>query len=487
MPAPYAPNVPSDAQWTHWSKFIGRHLGLHFPPERRTDLQRGLAAAAAEFGFTDISECARWLLSAPPTKAQLQVLASHLTVGETYFFRDDALFDVLSSRVLPDLIRERRGRERRLRIWSAACCTGEEPYSLAILIHQLLPDLPDWHVSILATDINPHFLRKAAAGAYGEWSFRNTPASTKARYFSQSGSGPHTIRPEIKRLVTFGYLNLAEAVYPSLATDTNAMDLILCRNVLMYFGPAQVRKAIDGLHHALVDGGWLVVSPSEASQALFPQFAIQNFPGVILYQRNAVVAPGAGRVGVPEIPTASALAAPPAPPPADPPPAKPSPLPHALASSLYQQGRYDEAADTLMAWAAGRSPDLAACSLLARALANQGRLAEAVAWCDRWIAADKGDAAAHYVRAAVLLEQGPKDEARRSLERVLYLDPDFVLAHFALGNLARSSGKPDEARRYFGAALRLLAREQPDTLLPESDGLTAGRLTDTITALEQML
>lgn len=477
---------PSDARWARWSTFIGRHLGLHFPPERLTDLQRGLAAAAKEFGFADLSECADRLLSAPPTKAQLQVLASHLTVGETYFFRDRALFDVLASRVLPDLIRERRGREQRLRLWSAACCTGEEAYSLAILVHQLLPDLADWRVTILATDINPRFLRKAAAGAYGEWSFRDAPTGLRERYFSHAGGGPHTILPEIRRLVTFGYLNLAEGVYPSLATDTNAMDLILCRNVLMYFGPAQVRKAIDGLHHALVDGGRLVVSPSEASQALFPQFTTQNFPGAILYQKSAMCpAPVLERVWVPEPPI---MASPPAPPlarpPADPAQAKASPTPYALASSLYQQGRYGEAADTLTAWAAARTPGSDVCALLARALANQGKLAEAVAWCDRWIAADKLDAAGHYVRAAVLLEQGEHDAARRSLQRVLYLDPDFALAEFALGNLAHSSGQPDEARRHFGAALRLLARQQPDRILLEADGLTAGRLSETITALE---
>ena len=131
----------------------------------------------------------------------------------------------------------------------------------------------------------------------------------------------------------------------------------------------------------------------------------------------------------------------------------------------------------------GHLADPTACSLLARALANRGKLAEALVWCDRWIAADKLDAAGHYLRAVVLLEQGDPEQARRALQRAIYLQPDFVLAHFALGNLARSGGRNGEAGKYFANALDLLARLQPDTLPPESDGLTAARLTETITVL----
>jgi chemotaxis protein methyltransferase CheR len=465
------------------SEFIAEHMGLHFPRERWADLQRGLAGAAVECGFDDAAACADWLLSAPPTRTQLQVLANHLTVGETYFFRDKRTFDVLASRVLPELIDARRGRERRLRLWSAACCSGEEAYSLAILLHQVLPDLADWHVTILATDINSVFLRKAVAGSYGEWSFRDAPSGFKERYFNRTDDGHYAIRPEIKKLVTFEHLNLVEDIYPSLATDTNAMDLIFCRNVLMYFTPAQTRKVIGNLHHALMDGGWLAVSPSEASQALFTQFVALNCPGVILYQKSDA---GPRATHVPWVPPATATLppeVPPAPLPEMPPLVESGPAPCAVAASLYEQGRYGEAADTLLASFEEHQPETQAFSLLARALANQGRLADALAWCDRWIAADKMDAAGHYLRAVVLLEHGHQDEARGSLQRALYLDPEFVLAHFALGSLARSRDKHDEADKHFANTLDLLGRLRPHDLLPESDGLTAGRLTETITAM----
>lgn len=496
------PGPVNDTQWSRLSEFIAKNMGLHFPCERWDDLQRGLAGAAQEFGLEDPAACIDWLLAAPPNKGQLQVLASHLTIGETYFFRDQKTLETLAGHILPELISARRGHERRLRIWSAACCSGEEPYTLAILLHELLPDLPDWHITITATDINARFLHKAAAGTYGEWSFRGAPAWLRQRYFKRTAEGRYTIVPEVKRLVRFAHLNLVEDVYPSPATETHAMDVIFCRNVLMYFTPSQMSKVVGNLHHALVEGGWLAVSPSEASKALFPQFAAVNFPGAILFRKSAVL--------LQSEPPAMALSPEPdfffpkveksiPPEPIDPTgtaqtassgvgtgsmEAVPDSL--AAAESLYREGHYGEAVDTLLALHSRRVLEPAACSLLARALANQGILADALTWCERWIVADKLDAAAHYLRAVVLLEQGDAGQACTSLQRALYLDPDFILAHFALGNLERGRGKVREADKHFANALHLLRECQPSDLLPESDGLTAGRMTETINTMTCM-
>lgn len=474
-------DVVTDAQWLRLGALIAESMGLHFPPERLTDLQRGLAGAADEFGFDDAASCIDWLLSAPPTRLQLEVLAGHLTIGETYFFREKKTFEVLATRVLPGLIDARRGRAQRLRLWSAACCTGEEAYSLAILLGQVLPDLADWHVTILATDINARFIAKAAAGVYGEWSFRDVPPGYKERYFNRTADGRYAVRPDIKQLVTFEHLNLVQDSYPSLATDTNAMDVVFCRNALMYFTPSQTGKVIDRLRHALVDGGWLVVSPSEASQVLFSRFATHNFPGVILFQKSDAPGRPSPPAWLPPPPPVATVIPVPLPPPRLVPESRPPA--RAVAASLYEQGRYGEAVDVLLAGATGQPPGHETFSLLARALANQGRLDAALVWCDRWVAADKMDAAGHYLRAAVLLELGRLDDARRALQSTLYLDPAFALAHFTLGNLARSSGQHDRAGKHFRNALTLLGRLQPGDVLPESDGLTAGRLMETITTM----
>src|SRR5258708_24852169 len=155
-----------------FSRFVEKETGLHFPKDRWADLERGILAAAHEFGSQSAESCILKLMASPLTKEQIETLAASLTVGETYFFRDKKVFEVLETDILPGLIQSRRGGEQRLRIWSAGCCTGEEPYSLAMLLTRMLPDIADWRITIVATDINARFLRKASEGIYGQWSLR---------------------------------------------------------------------------------------------------------------------------------------------------------------------------------------------------------------------------------------------------------------------------------------------------------------------------
>lgn len=441
-----------DWQWTQLSELVADRMGLHFPPARQADLQRGVAAAARELRLAEASYVQR-LLASPPDAAQLQLLARHLTIGETYFFRDPQLLQALRQ-VLAALIAARRGRDQRLRIWSAGCASGEEAYSLAILLHEALPDLAGWGVTITATDINPDALHKAAVGVYGEWSFRNVPQAVKDRYFERRADGRHAIVPHIRKLVSFEHLNLVQDAYPTLATDTNAMDIVFCRNVLMYFTPEQARRVIARLHRALGEGGWLAVSPSETSHVLFRQFEAVNFPGAILYRkRTKLQQQAAVQVAPPQPAQLPPLAQPPQP------AAPPQPR------VIVQQ------------------PDTRTVAARARALANEGKLQEALPWCDRWLEADKLDAAAHYLRAVVLLEQGEYEQARASLRRATFLAPGFVLAHFALAGLARRQERSAEAARHFANTAQLLAGYQPGDLLPEGEGLSAGTLSQTLAAI----
>jgi chemotaxis protein methyltransferase CheR len=484
-----------DEQWLQLSELIAGKMGLHFSHERREDLERGIASAAEEFGFADKSACVHSLLTAPLTRKKLQVLASHLTVGETYFFRDRHALEALEDTILPDLIYARRGREQRIRIWSAACCSGEEAYSLAILLYQALPDLPDWQISITASDINPNFLNKAREGIYSEWSFRDAPVWLKERYFNRTADGRFMIIPEIRRMVNFTHLNLVEDVYPSLVNDTNAMDIIFCRNVLMYFTLPQVSKVIGKLHNSLVDGGWLAVSPSEASKALFPQFANINFPGAIFFQKgekengkksthvnpqssltgnkypSSDVDPGSKKLVDEEQSATFSIK-------------EVIDELQASAEASYAQGLYSEVTDRLLAGLAKypveRHITPAIFSLMTRGLANQGRLDDALLWCDRWVASDKSDATGHYLRGMVLLEQGHLASASLSLQRAVYLQPGYVMAHFTLGNVAHAAGNMNESAKYFSTALRLLRKHGLEDNFPESEGLTAGRLIEFI-------
>ena len=441
----------SETTLSQLSEFVARELGLYFPRERWRDLERGIRSAARG---KEVEDYVGKLMTGPLTRPQIEKLASELTVGETYFFREMRSFEILEEVILPEITRKRHGAERILRIWSAGCCTGEEPYSIAILLDRVLPLASQWHVTILATDINPLFLQKAAAGIYGEWSFRNAPPWLKEKYFTRVADNRYQIAQHIRQKVTFEYLNLAEDTYPSLANNTNAMDLILCRNVLMYFSPELIRKVAEGYYRALVKEGWFIVSPTEVSSETFPQFASQYFEGAILYRKTANVR-AAPVVAPAESPTAPLMDIPLPPPEAvvvfDEPEIIPEEIP-----APKQMGE------------------------TARDCANKGELGQALEWAEKALAADRLDAGLQYLRGIILQERGAGEEAVLALKRALYLDPDFVLAHFALGNVEVQRQRRREADRHFANALGLLARYGPGDVIPQSDGLAAGRLKQII-------
>ncbi len=449
------------------SDFVAQRMGLHFPESRWTELQRGIAATAKELGFASGAECARQLLQGPATQNQLDVLACHLTVGETYFWREKRSFELLTEQIIPALIDPRRRHDQRLRIWSAACCTGEEAYSIAIALRRVIPDIDDWNITLLATDINPRFLRKAKAGVFGRWSFRDIPAGFQESYFRPVSEGRWEILPQIKRMVRFAPLNLVEDFYPSLENETNAMDVIFCRNVLMYFTPPQVQKVLANLYRAQMDGGWLIVGAGELSQISNSSYAAANLKGTIHYRKSADVP----RLPSPQFaePLEARWVAKPESPIAEPPAIKRlveiEKTEKVLPASSKDEGRLRQAA---------------------RMFANQGRLAEALDCCQQWVERDRLNPSGHYLRAVILQEQGLIDEAIRSLRGALYLDPGFVLAHFALGNIARGRGRRRDAEKHLENARQLLSTYPLDQVLPESEGVTAGRFREIVDQLCEM-
>jgi chemotaxis protein methyltransferase CheR len=261
---------------------IASRLGLDFPEHRRADLAEGLARACRTPPMSTPEAYLAWLATLPGESPAWGRLAGYLTVGETYFFRDRAVFDALEQQILPALIAARRAEGvLRLRLWSAGCATGEEPYSLAILLDRLLPDRATWALTILATDVNPQALEVAQQGCYREWSFRETPQWIRDRWFHRVGGDRFEVQPKIRQMLAFAPLNLAADGYPS-------MDLILCRNVLMYFTPEAREATVARLRHALVPGGWLAVSPAEASVDLFRPLSPVSVPGALLYRKDPV-------------------------------------------------------------------------------------------------------------------------------------------------------------------------------------------------------
>ncbi|MBS1191878.1 MAG: hypothetical protein H6R10_3670 [Rhodocyclaceae bacterium] len=459
----------SDTLLAKLSRFTAEHFGLSFPENRLPDLERGFLAACREFGFADAEACLPGLVEAPLSPAQEEILASALTVGETYFFREKAVFELLENRILPELIAARRAAGNKwLRLWSAGCSTGEEAYSLAIVVSRLLPDRADWNVSILGTDINARALRKAAAGLYRSWSLRHVPLWQQKQYLPKTAEGLYEVRPDIRAMVSFSCHNLLRDPYPAILTNTNALDVILCCNVLMYFPPETARQVGENFYRCLVDGGWLIVSPVEASPSLFPAFERVKFPAAVLFRRPELASlqppptttPQAGwrAPPPPEVGQAVGRTAPPSPPPA-----------------LRE--------DSVSPPAGGRPTEVAAQPpadpgphAMAMLHANRGSLAEALSWCDKAIAADPVDPRHRYLRACILQEQGRDQEAAESLKHSLYLDPDFVPAHLTLGHLLLRQDKRREAQRHFRLAYSLLRNYPQDEPLPDLEGFTAARL-----------
>jgi len=442
---------------------VGRRLGLAFPRERWDDLERGIRDAARERGVPDADAFACGLLDAPADDALSETLACALTVGETYFFREPRSFEVLEHDILPRLIAARAAAGGPLRLWSAGCCTGEEAYSLAIVVDRLLPRRRAGQVTIVGTDVNRRFLDAAARGEFGAWSFRDAPAGLRERYFRPIGAQRFAIDPRIRAMVTFAPLNLARPFAARWPGGVDAFDVIFCRNVLMYFAPEQRQKVLEGFRQVLSDDGCLSIGATETLLDLPPGLHRAPLPGVAFYRRGPDEGPAAAApASAASVAPAAGVSAtvPPAAAPAMAVPHAPSAAPAAPATPDPALGRLEQA----------------------RAHADAGRLDLARQAIEQALGPAKLDAGAHYLHAVILQELGRDAEAREALRCALYLQPDLVMAHQALGQLARRKGLDAQAKRHFGHALRLLAGMDPQAIVPHSGSLSAAHLQALIEA-----
>jgi len=467
----------SEADFQRLCDLMRDRSGLEFGGARRSDLERAVERAVSELRLAGANLLYEHLTAGPGAQAALETFIASLTVPETYFFRNRPQFEALEQTILPELIARRR-EVRRLRIWSAGCASGEEPYSLAMLLRRLLPDLAAWDVLILATDLNRSLLEKAQRGVYSAWSFRDTPSEVQEQHFVPRGAH-FELAPQVRNQVHFAYLNLADDSYPSLLNNTHDMDLVLFRNVLIYFGEEMARRVVDRLHGALVDGGWLLVGHAEPSLSLFNRFATRNFPGAVAYQKTADVgaptpAPGLAsdsptlaRVGAQDRqadrrnePFASRASQ------------RPQPTPQRSTHGVTPRP---------IPPAASPSPgfsevDLPAQYAAVKALADQSQLAAAQRAIDALVKKAPLFAPAYYLQGLILQEVGDAEGALAALRRCVYLDAGFALGHLALANLYLAAGHPERAHTHRHNVARLLAGVPPGDPVPGGDGMTVGEL-----------
>ena len=482
-PAPVTADPPSE--WmARFHAVVETRLGLHFTRERARHVEAALTVVAAETGLPSASALADAFMDGRETPAQLESLISQLTVGETYFFREMPGFELAAERIFGErLAAALTAGGGPVRVWCAGCCTGEEPYSVAIFLARLLGARAVGRVSVIGTDVNPRFLARAMAGIYRNWSFRNTPEWVRAGYFLPLAGDRWEIRPEIRRLVTFHPHNLMDPV-PPLA---GGFDVIYCRNVLIYFRPETAQVVLGRLRDLLNPGGWLVVGASESAWVSAAGLTAELLPGVILFQRTppgaggerpviswAVTAPKTTRVtehegftpggevgGVSWVPLL--VPAPPAVTPIS--PAVPAPViaPPAGVPTLPDPARVPPPA-LAQAWA----------------LADAGQLEAALRLVLQIAERDKLNPEAHLLAGILCEGLNRSAEAGAAFNRVLYLRPDSPRALLALGASARRRGAHGEAGRWFQRLLRRLAERAPDEVVPDCDGLTAAGLRDMV-------
>jgi chemotaxis protein methyltransferase CheR len=470
--------------------FIVRRTGLFFPEAKREDLLTVLRDRLGVLGqFHELGAYLAFLEREEDGGRELRGLVSRLTVGETYFFRNRGQFGALRDHLLPEIIARRRGRQQSLRIWSAGCSTGEEPYSLAILLRELLPDIADWKIHLLATDLNEDALAAAREGLYRNWSFREVEEHYRQRYFTAEGDSSR-IRPEVKELVTFRYLNLVDEVYPSLGNGTDALDLILCRNVMIYFPPALCQEITRRFFGCLTEHGSLLVGHSEHSNLIYPGFSRSFHDHSILYRKDTAVPVWEKGLAMRFRGTGS------------PPPGV---LTHQLPSVrrdglqrpsgteetvLFERGavlvgllRPEEAIVEFRKVLDLNPRNARALYAVAMLLANTGDTAAAAACAERAVQADPLHLEATYLLAILARECGRAAEELTLLKKTVYLNPDFVLGHFQMGLHHIRAGNPHAARRSLLNALRILHPRAAADLVDGVEGMTVGRLRETMLTL----
>ncbi|WP_342163752.1 protein-glutamate O-methyltransferase CheR [Methylobacterium sp. SD21] len=418
-------------------------------------------------GAPDLAGFAALLDEPTQGEAEWARLEAEITIGETFFFRYSEQFTALRGTILPDLVDFRRS-EKRLRIWSAGCSTGAEPYSLAILVREILGEaLPEWRVTILGTDISAEAIATARAAEYGRWALRTMPPEERLRYFTHlppepglRREGGFALRPEFRAMVRFTQGNLLKVAEPP-GGGEEGYDLILCRNVLIYFDAATVTRVVHGLGRRLRPEGWLLLGHAEPNPTFSAFLDPVSLPGTVAYRPGGRLSPEPVPPVpfiLPELPVLASVE-------------------RAVEVSKPILEPSFEAADAApqdeVEGETEEGNEDAAPLDRVRILADAGETGAAWRVLREALDADPTHAGLRFYEGLVAVSLGREAEAERALRAALYLDRHFVMAHYHLGLLLLGLGRRVEAVRALDNAFALSQSLPPDTVLPEGDGALA--------------
>lgn len=258
---------------------IHRRTGIFFPDASKYLLQKRLSPRARELNFESFQKYYYFLQYDPRAEAEFDEISDLVTTKETYFFREPAQLSAFVEEIIPEVMERKAGK--KIRVWSAGCSTGEEPYSIAMMLEE------SGHFNraafeIFASDISQQVLVRARKGQYRENAFRATDPTIRDKYFTREPDGTWRIHDDIRNRVSFGRLNLYDEPRVSLL---GFLDVIFCRNVIIYFDEASKRTVITNFYNRLIDGGYLLLGHSESLLSLTSQFKLRHLKNDMVYQK----------------------------------------------------------------------------------------------------------------------------------------------------------------------------------------------------------
>ena len=444
--------------------------GISFPPNRRASAETVMRKVMSKLGMTNPVSLE---IGVSRRGAVLEALLDDLTIGESYFFREPAQFRFMADELLPKWSAEWE-TGRKLRVWSAGCAAGQEPYSIAIMLRDTA-----WRhgSSILGTDISEARLEVARKASFSKWSLRTLPPETTDRWFDRKGSEFQLV-PEVRSEVDFRTLNLLD---PSPRPETQNQDVIFCRNVLIYFELPAIVTIAERLLQSLTPDGWLFLGASDPHLAELTACEVVVLPGCTGYRRTFAAQSTYALRNAPLtliIPDESLD-----------PPAELEDLPDALPEKLRPHATESVAPTEPEQELPRHTIELdapAQAIARARALANEGRLKEAGEVCAAALEKFPNQPQLHLIAAVLHGEAGRWSESERAAKRALYLDRSLVLAHVALGDAIARNGNVVAARRSFENAAALLVSADGEDM-PHAGDISAARLTDIVRAHLSML
>ncbi|WP_448207197.1 CheR family methyltransferase [Azospirillum sp. sgz302134] len=443
--------------------------GLAYYADKDAALAERVGRRLAERAVSGLAGYLAILNGEGPDGPEYQALINELTVGETFFFRYAEQFEALCAVAIPECLRRNR-ESRLLRLWSAGCSIGPEAYTLEILLKRQFADqLQGWQVSIVGTDINGSFIETARRGVYGNWAVRGLPPELLEECFDRRGS-QWAVKPRFREWTSFSVFNLVEGPLPNYPRGLGALDVVLCRNVMIYFDEATRTRLLNGLHAVLAPNGWLVVGHAETGPQVNALFTPVPVPGATLYRK-----PLPGRA--PELPQPDAVAP-------LPPAAKPARAPRTAAKPATpapsRRRAPCKAAEPPPAPAEPPAPLLPAPSAAPTLSAlPEGDRAVALEACLALAERDRLNPAVHF-RLGLLEEELGVGDPVAAFKKALYLDSGFALADYHLALAYWRRGKLAAAQRHFRNARGTVAGHDATELVAEGGGLTVAELRSMI-------